>query len=135
MDSQLENALKNEAKANLLNITSYLGDMAASAEETLKQSLMINAIGDAASENSKAAGNAVTYAETRALQQQNNTFDTIGKLATKLLPIMKAVIEALAYACFIFVIPLCMVPNGYKFLMNWGAVLIWLQTWPLIYCS
>ena len=46
---------------------------------------------------------------------------------------MKAVIEALAYACFIFVIPLCMVPNGYKFLMNWGAVLIWLQTWPLIY--
>lgn len=133
MDSHLENALKNEAKANLLNITSYLGDMAASAEETLKQSLMINAIGDAASENSKAVGNAVTYAETRALQQQNNTFDTIGKLATKLLPIMKAVIEALAYACFIFVIPLCMVPNGYKFLMNWGAVLIWLQTWPLIY--
>ena len=133
MDSQLENALKNEAKSNLLNITSYLGDMAASAEETLRQSLMITAIGDAASENSKAAGNAVTYAETRALQQQNNTFDTIGKLATKLLPIMKAVIEALAYACFIFVIPLCMVPNGYKFLINWGAVLIWLQTWPLVY--
>lgn len=133
MDSHLENALKNEAKANLFNITSYLGDMAASAEETLRQSLLINAIGDAASENSKAVGNAVTYAETRALQQQNNTFDTIGKLATKLLPIMKAVIEALAYACFIFVIPLCMVPNGYKFLMNWGAVLIWLQTWPLIY--
>lgn len=133
MSPQLENALKNEAKANLLNITSYLGDMAASAEETLKQALMINAIGDGASENSKAAGNAITYAETRALQQQNNTFDTIGKLAAKLLPIMKAVIEALAYACFIFVIPLCMVPNGYKFLMNWVAILIWLQAWPLIY--
>lgn len=133
MNSQLENALKNEIKTNLLNVSSYLGDMAASAEEILRQSLMINAIGDAASENSKSAGNAVTYAETRALQQQNNTFDTIGKLAAKLLPIMKAVIEALAYACFIFIIPLCMIPNGYKFLMNWGAILLWLQTWPLIY--
>jgi conjugal transfer mating pair stabilization protein TraG len=133
MNSHLENALKAEVKANLFNITTYLGEMAAGAEETLKQSLLINAIGDAASENSKLAGNAITYAETRALQQQNSTFDTIGRLATKLLPIMKAVIEAIAYACFIFVIPLCMVPNGYKFLMNWTAILIWLQAWPPMY--
>lgn len=133
MNAHLENALKAEVKTNLLNITAYLGEMAASAEETLKQSLLINAIGDAASENSKLAGNAITYSETRALQQQNNTFDTIGRLATKLLPIMKAVIEALAYACFIFVIPLCMIPSGYKFLLNWVAILIWLQAWPPMY--
>ena len=115
MDEGLESALAAEIKVNLQNITSYLGNISANAEETLRQALMINAIGDAAAENSKLAGNAITYAETRALQQQNNTFDTIGRLAAKLLPIMKAVIEALAYACFIFVIPLCMVPSGYKF--------------------
>lgn len=133
MTPHLEAALKNEAKANLLNVSSYLGNIATSAEETLRQSLMINLISDAAAENSKMVGNAITYAETRALHQQNTAFDAIGRLAIKLLPIIKAVIEALAYACFIFVIPLCMVPNGYKFLINWGAILVWLQTWPLVY--
>ena len=133
MDSNLENALKEEIKINLQSITGYLGNIAESTEETLKQSLMINAIGDAASENSKLAGNAITYAETRAMQQQNSTFATIGGLAAKLLPIMKAVIEALVYACFIFIIPLCMVPSGYKFLINWAGALVWLQAWAPMY--
>lgn len=133
MSSGLEAALKAELKTNLLNVTGYLGDMASSAEDTLKQALVINGLQDAASENSKLAGNAITYAETRALQQQSITFDTVGRLATKLLPIMKAVIEALAYACFIFLIPLCMIPSGYKFLLNWVAILIWLQAWPPMY--
>ena len=121
MSNDLQNALKAEIKKNLFNVSSYLGDIATSAEDTLKQALIINGIADAASENSKLAG---TYAETRALEQQHITFDTIGRLAAKLLPIMKAVIEALAYACFIFVIPLCMIPNGYKFLLNWISVLV-----------
>ena len=127
MTPAIENALKAEIKSNLQSTTSYLADMAASAEEILKQSLLISAISDSASENSKASGNLLSYAEVRALQQQHNTFDTIGRLATKLLPVMKAVIEALAYACFIFIIPLCMIPSGYKFLLNWVAILIWLH--------
>lgn len=129
----VERALKGEIGQYLTNTATYFGVMAASAEETLKQTLMINAISDAASENSKQAGNPLTYAETRALLQQNSTFETVGKLASKLLPIMKAVIEALAYACFIFIIPLCMVPQGYKFLFNWLKVLVWLQAWPPMY--
>jgi hypothetical protein len=68
MNSSLETALKAEIKTNLQNITSYLGDMAGNAEDSLKQALMINAIGEAASENSKLAGNAITYAETRAFE-------------------------------------------------------------------
>ena len=133
MNAALENALRGEIKQHLANASSYFGGITASAEDTLKQALMINAITDAASENSKQAGNAITYAETRALLQQNNTFDVVGKLASKLLPIMKAVIEALAYACFIFIIPLCMVPQGYKFLFNWLKVLVWLQAWAPMY--
>ena len=133
MSATLEKALQGEIKTHLKIASSYFGGITAKAEETLKQALMINAISDAASENSKQAGNPLTYAETRALLQQNNTFETVGKLASKLLPIMKAVIEALAYACFIFVIPLCIIPSGYRFLLNWLAVLIWLQAWPPMY--
>lgn len=130
MSSQLQDALKSEMKKNLFNVSSYLGDIAISAEDTLKQSLIINGIADSASENSKLAG---TYAEARALEQQHITFDTIGRLAPKFLPIMKAIIEALAYTCFIFIIPLCMIPNGYKFLLNWISVLVWLQAWAPMY--
>lgn len=133
MDPEVEQALQVEIKSHLGNAASYFGRIASGAEETLRQALMINAITDAASENSKQAGNPLTYAETRALLQQSSTFETVGKLAAKLLPIMKAVIEALAYACFIFVIPLCMIPSGYKFLINWLAVLLWLQAWPPMY--
>lgn len=133
MNPALELELQNEIRGNLFDVTSYLGDISLNAENTLKQALLINALSDAASENSKQAGNPITYAETRALLQQNTTFETVGKLAAKLLPIMKAVIEALAYACFIFIIPLCMIPNGWKFLMNWLAVLVWLQAWPPMY--
>jgi len=133
MDPTVEQALKGEIGQYLTNTATYFGVIASNAENTLKQTLMINAISDAASENSKQAGNPLTYAETRALLQQNSTFETVGKLASKLLPIMKAVIEALAYACFIFIIPLCMVPQGYKFLFNWLKVLVWLQAWPPMY--
>lgn len=133
MDPEVEQSLQVEIKSHLGNAASYFGGIASGAEETLRQALMINAVTDAASENSKQAGNPLTYAETRALLQQNNTFETVGKLASKLLPIMKAVIEALAYACFIFIIPLCMIPQGYKFLINWLAVLLWLQAWPPMY--
>ncbi len=133
MNAATERALKNEIKTNLASVSSYLQEVSTTAEESLKQSLMITAIEDSASENSRLAGNSITYAETRALHQQRSTFDTIGRLAAKLLPIMKAVLEALAYACFIFVIPLCMIPQGYKFFINWVGVLVWLQAWAPMY--
>ena len=94
---------------------------------------MINVLNDAASENSRNAGNPVSYAEMKALLQQNYTLDTIGRLAAKVLPLMKAVLEALVYACFIFIIPLCMLPSGYKFLLNWCATLVWLSFWSPVY--
>lgn len=133
IDPALENLLKQDMIRHLKSTASYLGDLSQSAEEVLRQSVMINAIQDSAAENSKAAGNLLSYAESKAIQQQSYTFETIGKLAAKLLPILKAVIEALAYACFIFIIPLCMIPSGYRFLINWAAILIWLQAWPPMY--
>jgi conjugal transfer mating pair stabilization protein TraG len=94
---------------------------------------LINAIQDTASENSRSSGKPISYAEMKALLQQNYTFETVGRLAAKVLPIMKAIIEALEYACFIFIIPLCMIPNGYRFLFNWAATLVWLQVWAPTY--
>ncbi len=134
MTPVLANALKDEFMSNLKSAYSYLGEMAdTAAEDILRQNVMINVMNDAASENSRNAGNPISYAEMKALLQQNYTFDTIGRLAAKTLPIMKSVIEALVYACFIFIIPLCMIPTGYRFLINWAATLLWLGFWPPVY--
>jgi conjugal transfer mating pair stabilization protein TraG len=133
MSPQLAQLLKTELWGNLQSTYQYLGNLAQSSEEILKQNIMVNAIQDSSSENSLSSGNPVSYAEMKSLIQQNYTFETIGRLAAKVLPIMKAVIEALVYACFIFIIPLCMIPNGYKFLLNWAATLIWLQAWAPMY--
>ena len=133
MNVPLANFLKNEFLSNLQSTYSYFGELAYTAEEALKQNVMINALGDAASENSRSAGNPVSYAEMKALMQQNYTFDTIGRLAARMLPILKSILESLIYACFILIIPLCMMPHGYKFLKNWAASLIWVCSWPPVY--
>lgn len=133
MNVPLANFLKNEFLTNLQSTYSYFGELAYTAEEILKQNVMINAVGDAASENSRSAGNPVSYAEMKALLQQNYTFDTIGRLASRMLPILKSIIEALIYACFVLIIPLCMMPHGYRFLKNWAASLIWVCSWPPVY--
>ena len=83
MSPQLMTALKNEFMMNLQSTYSYLGDLAYTAEEALKQNVMINALNDSASENARNAGNPLSYAEMKALLQQNYTFDTIGRLARK----------------------------------------------------
>ena len=54
-------------------------------------------------------------------------------MAGETLPIMKAVLEAIVYAFFLFVIPLSLLPSGYKFLMTWGQSLLWLQMWAPLY--
>ncbi|CAO5682490.1 MAG: hypothetical protein HEEMFOPI_01701 [Holosporales bacterium] len=54
-------------------------------------------------------------------------------MAADTLPIMKAVLEAIAYACFLFVIPLCFLPFGYGFLFKWVQILLWLQMWAPLY--
>jgi conjugal transfer mating pair stabilization protein TraG len=133
MSPQLAQLLKAEFLGNLQSVYGYLGNLAQSSEEILKQNIMINAVQDSASENSHASGNPISFSEMKALLQQNYTFETVGRLAAKVLPIMKAVLEALVYACFIFIIPLCMIPSGYKFLFNWVAVLVWLQAWAPMY--
>jgi conjugal transfer mating pair stabilization protein TraG len=49
MDSATENALKNEIIGNIQSTAAYLGDLSQSAEEVLKQSILINALEDSAS--------------------------------------------------------------------------------------
>ncbi len=125
------------AKAELLKYLplsySALGDMAKSATDVLKQHMMIYALVDGIETQSVALGNTPNFAVRRAYLQQRSVYETLGSMAGELLPTMKAVLEAIAYACFLFVIPLALLPFGWRFLLSWGQILLWLQMWAPLY--
>lgn len=112
---------------------SALGDIAKSATEILKQQMMIYAVVDGIETQSTALGNAPNFAARRAYLQQRSTYETLGAMAGEMLPTMKAVLEAIAYACFLFVIPMALLPFGWRFLLNWSQILLWLQMWAPLY--
>ncbi len=111
----------------------HLGDMGQSAADILKQNLMIYAVVDGIEQKSVAVGNAPNFAVRRAYLQQRTTYETLGAMAAEMLPTMKSVLEAIAYATFLFVIPLALLPFGWRFLTSWVQILLWLQMWPPLY--
>ncbi len=124
---------KTELLKHLPLAYAQLGNIAKDASEIMKQQMMIYSIVDGVESNSTALGNAPNFAARRAYLQQRTTYETLGAMAGETLPIMKAVLEAIVYAFFLFVIPLCLVPSGYKFLITWGQSLLWLQMWAPLY--
>ena len=110
-----------------------LGNIAKDASEIMKQQMMVYSIVEGVEANSTAVGNAPNFAARRAYLQQRSTYETLGAMAGSNLPVMKAVLEAIIYAFFMFVIPLSLIPAGYKFLMLWGQSLLWLQMWAPLY--
>ena len=110
-----------------------LGNIAKDASEIMKQQMMIYSIVEGVESNSTAVGNAPNFAARRAYLQQRITYETLGAMAGSTLPVMKAVLEAIIYSFFLFVIPLSLLPSGYKFLMTWGQSLLWLQMWAPLY--
>jgi len=131
-----KNGLVNP-KAELLKYLpiayAQLGNIAKDASEIIKQQMMIYAVVEGVESNSTALGNAPNFAARRAYLQQRTTYETLGAMAGETLPIMKAVLEAIVYSFFLFVIPLSLLPSGYKYLMTWGQSLLWLQMWAPLY--
>ncbi len=131
-----KNGLVNP-KAELLKYLpiayAQLGNIAKDASEIIKQQMMIYAVVEGVESNSTALGNAPNFAARRAYLQQRTTYETLGAMAGETLPIMKAVLEAIVYSFFLFVIPLSLLPSGYKYLMTWGRSLLWLQMWAPLY--
>src|SRR6202012_2809932 len=111
----------------------FLTNSAQAAENIIKQNIMIHAVVDGIEQKSVALGNTPNFAARRAYLQQRSTYETLGAMAAETLPTMKAVLESIAYGAFIFVIPLALLPFGYRFLFAWGQVLLWLQMWAPLY--
>lgn len=107
-------------------------DISKSAQDILKQQMMIYAVQDGLESKSTSLGNP-SLASRRAYLQQKATYETIGGMVSQSLMTMKAVFEAIAYGCFLFIVPLTLLPMGWKYLANWVFLLLWLQMWAPLY--
>lgn len=110
-----------------------LGKFSKDASSLIKQQMMISALIDSADKQSVLSGNASNFAAKRAYLSQRATYQTIGIMAGDTLPVMKAVLEAIAYSLFIFVIPLALLPFGWRILSSWAQIILWLQMWAPLY--
>eukprot|EP01037_Dinobryon_pediforme_P013635 gene13635-13750_t len=131
-----KNALINPKVALLQHMQSsytFLVNSSKSALEILKQQMMIYAVVDGIEQKSVALGNTPNFAVRRAYLQQRSTYETLGAMAGETLPTMKAVLEAIVYSSFMFIVPLSVLPFGWRFLSSWGQTLLWLQMWAPLY--
>ncbi|MBP9691881.1 MAG: conjugal transfer protein TraG N-terminal domain-containing protein, partial [Alphaproteobacteria bacterium] len=119
--------------SHLHNGYQLLSGISKSAEDILKQEMMINAIEEASNNKLSELGATSNYAATKALLQQRSAYATAGEIAARTLPLFKNVIEALSYALFIFIVVLALLPNGYRILMTYCGILVWTQLWAPLY--
>lgn len=102
-----------------------LTGMQRNSEELISQQLMMNVFLNEYGGDS--------FSKGRAYIQQRNTYQTLGALASSSLVTLRAVIEALIYAAFIFILPLSLLPGGVRFLKTWAGLVLWIQLWPPFY--
>ncbi|WP_010303978.1 conjugal transfer protein TraG N-terminal domain-containing protein [Candidatus Odyssella thessalonicensis] len=126
-----------DAKAELLKYLPLslapLDKMGQDATKIIQQQLMISSFVSGIDQHSVAQGNAANFAVRRAYLGQRSTYQTLGALAGDNLPILKAVLESLTYASFLFIIFLAVLPFGWRFLLSWGQIVVWLQLWAPLY--
>lgn len=115
------------------SLLSNAADIAKSAEELLRQEMMISAIEQGSNNKLSEMGGASNYASTKALMQQRSTYAIAGEIAAKTLPLFKNVVEAITYALFLFVAVFALLPQGWKTLGTYFGILVWTQLWAPLY--
>jgi len=123
LNNEKEYYVKNELFKNLPVTLQMLKNLHGQSKDQFTQLILMNSL-----KGSFKGGK--DFAKARAYAQQKSTYHILGSLAAKSLVTMRAVLEALVYAAFLFVMPAVLLPGGFKFFGNWLWLVAWLQMWP-----
>ncbi|RZI40140.1 conjugal transfer protein TraG [Herbaspirillum sp. HC18] len=117
-----------------------IASAAATAADIIRQNAVINAINDTSQiigqKINDPASMVLAVGRAQAIAQTNAAWINNGKIAEQALPVVRNVVEALAYAIFPIVVLLLFLTSGRETMMalkNYIAVLIWIQLWPPLY--
>lgn len=121
-------------------IKAQIADAATSAADIVRQNALINAINDSSlligQKINDAPAMMLAVGRAQAVAQTNASWINSGKVAEQGLPVVRNVIEALAYALFPVWVLLLLLTSGKETVMaikNYTSVLIFLQIWPVLY--
>lgn len=118
---------------HLPNLYTQLTGMAEQAAAAISQQVMMHTLIDAIERKCDSSGLGTNFAVRRAYMQQRHTYEVVGALAAKSLVVMRNILEALLYAAFIFIMPLALMPMGFRVFFKWLWMLVWIQLWPPLY--
>lgn len=117
-----------------------IANAAATAADIIRQNAVINAINDTSQiigqKINDPASMVLAVGRAQAIAQTNAAWINNGKIAEQALPVVRNVVEALAYAIFPIVVLLLFLTSGRETMMaikSYIAVLIWIQLWPPLY--
>lgn len=103
----------------------FIRNSSEEAKDILLQNIAINSLGEAA--DSKLYGKVATESMTKL------AYNSVGQMAQKFIPILRAVLECLFYGVFPLVLILMVTPIGLDVLKNYAFGFIYLQLWQPMY--
>ena len=117
-----------------------IADASATAADLIRQSAMLNAINDTSNivgqKVNDPAAMVLAVGRAQATAQQNATWLNMGKVAEQALPVIRNVIEAIAYALFPLVVLMLLLTSGRDTMLafkGYASIFIWIQLWPPLY--
>ena len=126
-------ALAQHVSSHLPGALDRLTGFAATANDRIKQQIMISSVVKANQLKTVELGGSPNFDVRRAYLQQRSAYKTIGETVAQTLPYLKNILEALIYCLFIFVLPLSLLPQGWKIIGFWAKLCCWVQLWPPLF--
>ena len=105
------------------------------ASIVLRNNLVKNAIKSGAKRYAAATGASLgdSFAVAKAWGHQQSASLVMFDMVARSLPILMTTLQALLYVAFIFLLPLSLLPNGIGKIGSYAGVLLWLQSWPVVF--
>lgn len=107
------------------------------ASKALEQQMMVNAYREARDDKKDEFGmnrispELLSYSTTRIMAQQNTGFLMKAAVAGSYMPMLQSVAFALLLIIGVIIVPLTLLPNGIKVLLEWVKMVISVQLWPV----
>lgn len=120
-------------RSGLQSSFGHLLGFAQTAEEIIKQEMMIYSVVDAFESTSYELGNGADFSVRKAYLQHKSGLESSAKLAAEHLPTLQLVMQLLLVGAFIIIAPLSLLPMGVNFLINWAGMLLQVLTWGPLY--
>jgi len=116
----------------------YMAAVSGTAQQLLTQATLSNyyenAYGDVAAMMGNQAA-ATAYATAVAERQQRSAYRTMATIAEKMLPLIRNIIQMVAYASFFIVFLALMLPITVSggALITYIKIIVWVELWPILY--